>query len=477
MLWVMVSRYEFPGRDQWFVTSYRELLGDDDAVWTMIEVVEGLDLSVVYDRYGPASGAGRPAFDPTMMMTLLLFGYLEGKRSSRELEAACRRDLAYQAICGGIRPDHATIARFRVLVDDVVESVFVQVIAECDRRGMIDLERLAIDGTKMEAAASKESNHTAVFLDELHSRVRELLAETKESDCDSGSDTGGASSGSGPGGGGWSPTRRQGETLRKLDRVEQTQVEVDAARQRRDVDFKRRGRRRTGEATANVVDPESRLQKTRDGWIQGYNAQAVVTGNQIVVAAQVTAETTDVGMFQPMINQAIENLETAGAGSPVGVILADAGYWSAANFEFGDHIDAELLIATKKRSQIGVVDEIDPATASHKARARHAMETRLANNKDEYRQRGWLIEGTFAHTKTHRQIRRFQRRGLKACNAEWFLTLIAYNIGKIHRYQQHHQRGPGNPTRSDTSRTRHPRQHPYHQRHHRSPLFNRHPHR
>ncbi len=115
----MASKFLVPDRDQSFLraTSYRELAGESDPVWTVIEVVEGLDLSGVYARYA-VSAAGRPAFDPTMMLTLLIFGYCEGKRSSRELETACRRDVAYQAICGSMTPDHATIARFRVLIDD-----------------------------------------------------------------------------------------------------------------------------------------------------------------------------------------------------------------------------------------------------------------------------------------------------------------------------------------------------------------------
>ena len=96
----------------------------DGLVWTVIGVVEGLDLSAVYARYGDDIGqGGRPAFDPAMMLTLLVFGYCEGRRSARELETACRRDVAYQAICGGMVPDHATIARFRVMIDDVVESL------------------------------------------------------------------------------------------------------------------------------------------------------------------------------------------------------------------------------------------------------------------------------------------------------------------------------------------------------------------
>ena len=174
----MASKFLVPDRDQSFlrVASYRDLLGDDGLVWTVIGVVEGLDLSAVYARYGDDIGqGGRPAFDPAMMLTLLVFGYCEGRRSARELETACRRDVAYQAICGGMVPDHATIARFRVMIDDVVESLFVQVLAACRERGLVDVGRVALDGTKIGAAASKDANRSVERLSELEIQIRQIL--------------------------------------------------------------------------------------------------------------------------------------------------------------------------------------------------------------------------------------------------------------------------------------------------------------
>ena len=116
----MVAKYECPDRGSSVITSLPELLGVDHQVWAFIEVVEALDLSFLYERRPAVGGKGRPGYDPTMMLTLLLFGLVDAKRSSRVLEAACREDLRYMAICGlRIRPDHATIARFRRSVDDI----------------------------------------------------------------------------------------------------------------------------------------------------------------------------------------------------------------------------------------------------------------------------------------------------------------------------------------------------------------------
>ena len=220
----MASKFLVPDRDQSFlrVASYRDLLGDDGLVWTVIGVVEGLDLSAVYARYGDDIGqGGRPAFDPAMMLTLLVFGYCEGRRSARELETACRRDVAYQAICGGMVPDHATIARFRVMIDDVVESLFVQVLAACRERGLVDVGRVALDGTKIGAAASKDANRSVERLSELEIQIRQILAETVPDVNDSPSSAAvddavvddavvddAAVDGAGAGGGGWSGVRR-----------------------------------------------------------------------------------------------------------------------------------------------------------------------------------------------------------------------------------------------------------------------------
>jgi len=461
---VMVARYECPDCGASVITSLPELLGSDHRVWAFIEIVEALDLSVLYERRPAVGGKGRPGYDPTMMLTLLLFGLLDAKRSSRELEAACRQDLRYMAICGWrIRPDHATIARFRRSVDDVAGDVFIEVLSECDRRGMIDLERLALDGTKIEAAASKESNHTVEHLQQLHDKVQQMLheAEAADSDIDSDISHTGTSDGDGSDkdGGGWWGVRRGRETMRKLERVEQTQEAQRQAQQRRDADVKAKGRKRNSKATGNVVDPDSRLQPGNGGgWIQGFNGQAVVDANQIIVATQVTPETTDVHMFQPMVIETLANLAAAGIDAPVGIIIADGGYASKDNFGFESEIEANVLIATKKKHRIGGFTPIDWDQSSDKTKAWFAMECRVVFNQELYAQRAPLIEGTFALAKCRRLFRRFQCRGLDAVNAEWTWQGVVHNIDKILRHQQN---GSPNPTPPRSSRNchRHHRRH------------------
>ena len=244
-------------------------------------------------------------------------------------------------------------------------------------------------------------------------------------------------------GGGWSQLRRDREVERRLGRIEAAQGEAERSRQRREHDEKRRGRKRGGQPTGNVTDPDSRLQKTPNGgFIQGYNTQAVVSGDQIVVAVAVTPEATDVGQFESMVEFTVANLAAVGAG-PAGAVLADAGYWSLDNSLFENSLEGTLLLIAPgdKSHKVGTAPPALAEDPSNAARARHGMQTRLAEpeHRDSYRQRGWLIEGCFAHTKTHRRTRRFSRRGLAACQAEWNLIHLAGNIRKIH------QAGRGRP--------------------------------
>lgn len=494
----MASRFQVPDRDQVFMTavSFREVLGEDHLVWTVIEVVDGLDMSEAYARYeGDPTVGGRPALDPRMLLSLLVFGYREGKRSSRELEEACRRDWAYRAICGDVVPDHATIARFRQRHEDSFPSWFAQVVAVCAEAGLVDPEVVAVDGTKMGSAASREANRTAAVLERLETEAQVMLDQAAAADSGPGSE----------GGLGWSTTRRDSERAARTERIRKARELVAEAETKRVSEEKKRGEPRQPRV-ANVTDPDSRLMKTSDGgWIQGFNAQAVATADQIVIAAQVTSDTTDVGWFEPMLVAARTNLDHAGIGRPIGVALADAGYWSAANAT-RQGLAEDLLIATTKSHRVGTIgpDEqvivrdqnririiekvirkeisiahaasqlgLSPVWTSTLVRryrttstldsaatiTRRQMETKLADpaNRDRYRQRGWIIEGCFAHVKVHRRTRTFLRRGLTAVNAEWQLMHLAGNIDKLHRHRRTSTPStPTTPTEAHLSpRTRH----------------------
>ena len=513
----MASKFLVPDRDQVFFeeVSFHDRLGGDHVVWTIIDVVDGLDLSEVYDLYRPdTGGGGRPALDPKMLLVLLIFGYSEGKRSSRQLEEACWRDMAYRAICGNLQPDHATIARFRVKIDDVLEDLFVEVLGVLGGVGMIDTSVVALDGTRMGAVASREANRSADALVKMHAEARRILDEAAQADAagavdggqggDTTADTtagaGGADTTAGDaavdttvdataGGGdagaggvrGSSVARKAADRVRRVDRIEAAiRVVAEAEERRAAVEAKRQ---RPFKPVGNVTDPESKLHKTRGGYIQGYNAQSVVSSDQVVIACDVTPEQADVDQLIPMLEQSRDNIAAAGVTTPIGVALADAGYGSATNFAAEDDLGMCLLISTSKRRTVkGHADKAEARAVRDRERIKilscitsgditrtgaaeilglsynrtctlylrwdrtgtldspatiawQAMTDKLAipANKELYKQRSPKIEGSFAHIKTHRRTDAFIRHGLKACQAEWHLINLVGNIMKLHK--------------------------------------------
>jgi len=251
-----------------------------------------------------------------------------------------------------------------------------------------------------------------------------------------------------------------------------------------------------------VTDPESRLQKTRGGFIQGYNAQSVVSSDQVVIACDVTPDSTDAAWLVPMLEQSRDNIATAGVTTTIEVALADAGYGSATNFAAEDDLGMCLLISTSKRrtvkqhadrvearavrdrERIKVLSRIETGEITRTEAAAilglsygqtsklylrwvrtgtldssatvswQAMTDKLADpaNKTLYKQRSPKIEGSFAHIKTHRRTDAFIRHGLKACQAEWYLINLVGNIMKLHKKLAGDTSGP--PTSGSRHRFR-----------------------
>jgi transposase len=148
---------------------------EDHLVWTVLDAVGEMDLGAFYASYR-ADGHGRPAYEPAMMVALLLYAYARGNRSSRGIERACVEDVAYRVVAGNLVPDHSTIAEFRVRHEAALAELFTGVLALCGRAGLVSVGVVAIDGTKIQANASREANRS-------YERIaREILAEAAETD-------------------------------------------------------------------------------------------------------------------------------------------------------------------------------------------------------------------------------------------------------------------------------------------------------
>ena len=192
------------------------------------------------------------------------------------------------------------------------------------------------------------------------------------------------------------------------------------------------------EAKANVTDPDSRIMKTRRGYVQGYNAQAVATADQIIVAAEVTPEENDVGQLHPMLAATAKELKAAGIEETVKAALVDAGYCSEENLEQADPEGPELFVATRKdwkqREQMRQAPAPRGRIPAHLNR-RQRMERQLLTKRGRrlYRQRSQIIEPVFGQTKSCRGIARFQQRGLGQCQVEWKVICGTHNLLKLWR--------------------------------------------
>ena len=192
------------------------------------------------------------------------------------------------------------------------------------------------------------------------------------------------------------------------------------------------------EAKANVTDPDSRIMKTRRGYVQGYNAQAVATADQIIVAAEVTPEENDVDQLHPMLAATATELKAAGVEETVGAVLVDAGYCSEENLERADPEGPELFVATRKdwkqREQMRQAPPPRGRIPGHLSR-RERMDRKLLTKRGRrlYKQRSQIIEPVFGQTKACRGIDRFQRRGLANCQAEWKVICGTHNLLKLWR--------------------------------------------
>jgi transposase len=438
--------------------SLRDWLPADDLVWFVIDAVEQMDLTVLRARYR-ADGWGAPAYDPALMTTLLLYAYATGERSSRGIEARCRRDVAYRVICANAVPDHATIARFRAEHEVALAGLFGDVLRLCREAGLGKLGLVALDGTKIAASASGLANRGA---DALDAEIAAMLAEAAATDAAEDAELGPERRGdelpaalADP----RSRLARLGEARRQLAEAEAERsaafeaqlarrAEREASSGRRDGGRPPRAdaaRHSKGWAKRNTTDPDSRPMKGATGWVQGYNAQAVVAADGVVLASAVTQDVNEAAQLAPMLTAAADNAARAGLRGRIREALADGNYWSEANAALEVPGAPRLLIPPPEHRR---------TPGGRRAPGAERMRRRLARPScaARYRRRAAIVEPVFGHTKEVLRVRRFQRRGLHACESEWAIVCTAHNLLKAWRHGRH---GVTRSTRPTPSRPPH----------------------
>ena len=440
----------------------RDWLDDDHLAWFVIDAVAELDLERFYASYR-ADGHGAAANDPQMMVTLFAYAYAVGERSSRGIERRCREDVAFRVICANQAPDHATIARFRVRHEEALAGLFGQVLGLCGKAGIVDVGVVAVDGTKLAADASDGAIRTYEQI------AAEILAEAGRIDAADDEIHGGARGDELPEGL-RTPNGRRAWLREAKEELERERAEspepvsrdraqrLETCRRRLAEDwraerranqryeaYRARGAMKNGrrfgappkpysppevpEGKLNTTDPDARRMKFGRNFMPAYNAQAVTTENQIIVAAEITTKGGDFEELDPMISAAERELATAGVEESPGVVLADAGYWS------NDHNDS-----LRERGMIPIVAADTTRNRPRKTRLggpydfmRGVLATKAGG--ELYSKRQCMVEPVFAQIKTNRRIDRFKRRGRAAARSEWRLIAATHNLLKLHRHQ------------------------------------------
>ena len=434
--------------------SKREYLGDGHLAVFLRDLLPHLDLRPMLAAY--TEDRGQPPYDPRMMTVLLLYAYSQGVSSSRQIERRCGEDLAFMYLAADARPDHDTLCAFRRQHLAAFAGLFVETLRIAEAAGLLRLGRIAIDGSKIRANASKHKAMSYGRMPEreaaLREEIRRLLEEAEA--LDQAEDTRYGRGGRGD----ELPAELQDPAARQ-ERLRAAKAQVEAARKRELAATKhaqvakiqaatqaleaaaRDTARAAGQAAPeaarpapkaqrNFTDPESRIMKTSDGFQQCYNAQLAVTvGTQLIVAADVVAAPNDKPQLQPMVEQVIANV-----GKPAGVI-ADSGYFSEANVQgvaerAGAPIETHIAVERARHGAppSGPPRGRIPTGLSVADRMRRRLRTK--RGRAIYAQRKITVEPVIGQVKG-RGFRHFSLRGLVPVRGEFNLVCAVHNLVKL----------------------------------------------
>jgi transposase len=384
------------------------------------DLVDELDLAPFLAAHDEPRGM--PPYHPALMLKVLLYGYATGVRSSRRLEARLANDVGFMFLAGQARPDHKTISSFRHRHLAAFSALFLDILVLCQKAGLVKLGRVALDGTKIKANASKHKAMSYGRMPEreaaLAARVAAILAEAEATDAAEDAEFGDA----------------RGDELPPELRTRQGRLE--AIREAKAA-LEQEAKARTGnpdavpdpKAQRNFTDPESRMMRSRpDGWVQGYNVGAVVDETaQVIVATLVTADPTDTRSLPALVEQVRAN-----TGRSPRRLLADAGYGSEDNLAHlaGAGIDAYVALARDHHGREAPAAPRGRIPAGLSTRERMSRKLRTKAGRAHYARRKAIVEPVFGQIKEARGFRRFSLRGLEAVQAEWMLVAAVHNIGK-----------------------------------------------
>jgi transposase len=424
----------YPDEELLLPPSLRDWLPENHLAYFVSDVADNLDLSGMDAVYGNEK-RGQPPYDPLMMTKVLLYGYCVGVFSSRRIERRLVEDIAFRVLAAGNQPNFRTISDFRKIHLVTLEGLFEQVLKIALEAGAMKVGRVAVDGTKVKANASR---HKAMSYDrmlekekQLKAEVKQLLAQAEAADAAEDQQYG--------------KDRRGDELPAELQRRE--------TRIRKIQEAKRAIERRAHDKAAaegvdpqqarpkdkdqyNFTDPQSRIMKGADGFVQAYNAQAAVEPKlQLIVGQTVTQAANDKEQLIPMLATMEEQ-----SGQRPDDILADSGYCSEKNLEALDSEEnperrVDGYIATERQKHDEYKESCPkgplPKEATRVDRMRRKLRTKAG--KAVYAARKAIVEPVFGQIKQARGFRQFLLRGLDKVRGEWSLVCLTHNILKMYR--------------------------------------------
>ena len=428
-----------PDQDLLLPPSLREWLPDDHLVYFVSDVVDQLDLSVIHAKYGEEK-RGQPPYDPRLMTKLLVYGYCTGVFSSRRIQRRIQEDIPFKVLAAGNEPDFRTISDFRKIHIAALQELFEQVLEMALESGAVKLGRVSVDGTKVKANASK---HKAMSYgrmkekqEQLREEVKQLLAQAEAADEEEDRRHGDKRGGELP-----EELRRRETRLAKIKQakkvVEQRAREKAAVAGKSADELKKA--KPTDKDQYNFTDPESRIMKGGDGFVQGYNAQAAVEPEKGLIVGQfVTQAANDKEQLRPML-EAVEQQ----SGQRPEAVLADSGYCSEENLKYLESAERperkiEGYIATGKQEhgdrrrpcKRGPL----PQGATCVDRMRRKLQTKAG--KAVYAARKYVVEPVFGQIKQARGFRQFVLRGIQKVKGEWALVCLTHNILRLYATQE-----------------------------------------
>jgi transposase len=401
--------------------SVNDWLPEHHLAYFVSDLVEELDLSAIVTPYEDEE-RGYPPYHPVMLTKVLLYAYCVGVLSSCKIERRLIEDVAFRVLAAGNAPDFRTISEFRRRHLGALQGLFTQVLRLARQAGALQVGRVAIDGSKVQANASKHKAMSDGRMREreaeLEQEVHHLLTQAEATDAQEDAQHGRNRRGD------ELPAELQRRTtrltrIREAKRVLEARAEAEAKQQP------------TGDAKPedkaqyNFTDPESRIMKGPDGFVQAYNAQIAVEPTcQLIVGQAVTQEVNDKRQLVPMIETVAVQ-----SGDRPREVLADNGYCSEANLEYAAAHKIEAYIATDRLKHDAPAPSCRgplPKGATIIDRMRRKLRTK--RGAEAYRWRKAIVEPVFGQIKHGRGFRQFLLRGVAKVRAEWALVCLTHNI-------------------------------------------------